>query len=86
MVSGRPRIIDEPPFLFHPPQSDRFEELIDAADVCGWTLARAHARSGDAACISGYLGKSAAFEQSLAAFSRAYAINRSKTTRRCATP
>jgi uncharacterized protein (DUF2252 family) len=49
------------------------QRLIDAADVCGWTLARAHARSGDAARISGYLGKSDAFELALAAFSRAYA-------------
>jgi uncharacterized protein (DUF2252 family) len=49
------------------------QQLIDAADVCGWTLARAHARSGDAARISGYLGKSAAFDHALAAFSRAYA-------------
>jgi uncharacterized protein (DUF2252 family) len=49
------------------------ERLVDAADVCGWTLARAHARSGDAAQISGYLGKSDAFEIALAAFSRAYA-------------
>jgi uncharacterized protein (DUF2252 family) len=48
-------------------------QMIDAADVCGWTLARAHARSGDAALISGYLGKSDAFELALAAFSRAYA-------------
>src|SRR5262245_28358848 len=49
------------------------QQLIDAADVCGWTLARAHARSGDAALISGYLGKSETFELALAAFSRAYA-------------
>ena len=49
------------------------ERLIDAADVCGWTLARAHARSGDAALISGYLGKSDAFDLALASFSRAYA-------------
>ena len=49
------------------------ERLIDAADACGWTLARAHARSGDAAQISGYLGKSDAFELALAAFSLAYA-------------
>jgi uncharacterized protein (DUF2252 family) len=49
------------------------ERLIDAADVCGWTLARAHARSGDAARIGGYLGKSDSFELALAAFSRAYA-------------
>jgi hypothetical protein len=49
------------------------QQLIDAADLCGWTLARAHARSGDAARISGYLGKSDAFELALATFSRAYA-------------
>jgi uncharacterized protein (DUF2252 family) len=49
------------------------QQLIDAADVCGWALARAHARSGDAASISGYLGKSDAFDIALAAFSRAYA-------------
>jgi uncharacterized protein (DUF2252 family) len=49
------------------------EQLIDAAEVCGWALARAHARSGDAAGISGYLGKSDAFDIALAAFSRAYA-------------
>jgi uncharacterized protein (DUF2252 family) len=49
------------------------QRLIDAADVCGWTLARAHARSGDAARISGYLGKNDSFELALAAFSRAYA-------------
>jgi uncharacterized protein (DUF2252 family) len=48
-------------------------QLIDAANVCGWALARAHARSGDAASISGYLGKSDAFDIALAAFSRAYA-------------
>jgi uncharacterized protein (DUF2252 family) len=43
------------------------------ADFCGWTLARAHAKSGDAVTISGYLGKSGAFDRSLVAFSLAYA-------------
>lgn len=43
------------------------------ADVCGWTLARAHAKSGDAATISGYLGKGDTFDQALGEFSLAYA-------------
>ncbi|MDD5320505.1 MAG: DUF2252 domain-containing protein [Methylococcales bacterium] len=43
------------------------------AELCGWTLARAHARSGDAATISGYLGKSDSFDQALGEFALAYA-------------
>jgi uncharacterized protein (DUF2252 family) len=43
------------------------------AEVCGWTLARAHARSGDPAVISGYLGKSDAFDEAVADFAIAYA-------------
>lgn len=47
--------------------------LLRYAEVCGWTLARAHARSGDAATISGYLGKGDAFDQALGDFAVAYA-------------
>lgn len=43
------------------------------ADWCGKTLARAHARSGDPAIISGYLGRSDRFDRSIAAFAAAYA-------------
>jgi hypothetical protein len=43
------------------------------ANVCGWVLARAHAKGGDAAMVSGYLGKSDAFDQALAKFAQAYA-------------
>lgn len=43
------------------------------AEWCGWTLARAHAKSGDAATISGYLGKSDSFDQALGEFALAYA-------------
>jgi uncharacterized protein (DUF2252 family) len=43
------------------------------AEFCGWTLARAHARSGEPAKISGYLGKSDVFDKAIAAFSSAYA-------------
>jgi len=43
------------------------------ARMCGWTLARAHAKSGDAATISGYLGKSDVFDRALGKFAVAYA-------------
>ena len=43
------------------------------AEICAWALARAHARSGSPAEISGYLGKSDAFDKAIAAFSVAYA-------------
>jgi uncharacterized protein (DUF2252 family) len=41
--------------------------------ACGWTLARAHARSGDRVAIAAYLGKSDAFDRALAAFAETYA-------------
>ena len=43
------------------------------ARLCGRALARAHSRSGDAAVLTGYMGKSTAFEDALADFSVAYA-------------
>jgi uncharacterized protein (DUF2252 family) len=43
------------------------------ARVCGQTLARAHARSGDRVAIASYLGKGEAFDRAVAAFSSAYA-------------
>lgn len=43
------------------------------AIICGHTLARAHARSGDAVAISAYLGSGKAFDKAIAAFSEAYA-------------
>jgi len=43
------------------------------ADLCGWSLARAHARSGDAVAIAGYLGSSDRFDRALSAFAHAYA-------------
>ena len=41
--------------------------------VCGWTLARAHARSGDRIAIAAYLGKGETFDQAIADFSELYA-------------
>ena len=43
------------------------------AQLCGTTLARAHARSGDAAMIAGYLGKGDAFDEAVAEFAMRYA-------------
>jgi uncharacterized protein (DUF2252 family) len=54
-------------------------EVIDAglldqyAHLCGWTLARAHARSGDAIAIASYLGSGNAFDRAICAFAEAYA-------------
>jgi uncharacterized protein (DUF2252 family) len=48
------------------------------AEVCGWVLARAHAKGGDAASLSGYLGKSDVFDQALAKFALAYADQNQK--------
>ena len=43
------------------------------ARVCAWTLARAHARSGDRIALAAYLGKKDTFDQAIAAFASAYA-------------
>jgi uncharacterized protein (DUF2252 family) len=42
-------------------------------EVCGWTLARAHARSGDRIAIAAYLGSSDAFDRAVGQFAAAYA-------------
>ena len=47
--------------------------MMQYAELCGWTLAHAHARSGEPAKISGYLGKSDIFDKAVADFSKAYA-------------
>jgi predicted alpha/beta hydrolase len=41
--------------------------------LCGWTLARAHARSGDRIAIASYLGKGDSFDRAMVEFSKAYA-------------
>jgi uncharacterized protein (DUF2252 family) len=43
------------------------------ASMCGWTLARAHARSGDRVAIAAYLGRSDKFDRAIAAFAEVYA-------------
>jgi len=42
-------------------------------ELCGWTLAHAHARSGDRIAIAAYLGNSAEFDQAIAQFAVGYA-------------
>jgi hypothetical protein len=41
--------------------------------LCGWTLARAHARSGNRIAIAAYLGNSTKFDNAIADFADAYA-------------
>ena len=41
--------------------------------MCGWTLARAHARSGDRTAIASYLGAGTVFDEAIATFADAYA-------------
>jgi hypothetical protein len=48
-------------------------ELSDYGELCAWTLARAHAGSGDGVEISAYLGTGAAFDRALIRFCDAYA-------------
>jgi uncharacterized protein (DUF2252 family) len=50
-------------------RTDWFEYV----ELCGWVLARAHARTGDPARIAGYLGKTDAFDEAIGKFAIAYA-------------
>jgi hypothetical protein len=51
----------------------RPSDLARYGRLCAWTLARAHARSGDSAAIAGYLGSSEVFDRAIAAFAEVYA-------------
>ena len=48
------------------------------ARICGWTMARAHARSGDPVAMAAYLGASDAFDKSITDFSQRYADQNEK--------
>jgi uncharacterized protein (DUF2252 family) len=52
---------------------DRDFPLSDYGKICGWGLALAHAKSGDAARLAGYVGKSEVLDEALARFGNAYA-------------
>jgi uncharacterized protein (DUF2252 family) len=54
------------------------------ARACGWTLARAHARSGDPIAIAAYLGRRDRFDRSITDFAERYATRTTATTRRSA--
>jgi len=47
--------------------------LVVYAQMCGWTLARAHARSGDRIAIASYLGRNDTFDRAVAEFAVSYA-------------
>ena len=53
--------------LMQPPELEAYGK------ICGWTLARAHARSGDRIAIAAYLGKGESFDRAMASFSETYA-------------
>jgi uncharacterized protein (DUF2252 family) len=55
--------------------------MLEYAELCGWILARAHARCGEPAKITGYLGKGDKFDQAIADFSVAYADQTEKDHR-----
>jgi uncharacterized protein (DUF2252 family) len=48
-------------------------DLTYFSDACGWALARAHARTGDPAMISGYLGSGEVFDNAIVRFAQTYA-------------
>ncbi|WP_088892714.1 DUF2252 domain-containing protein [Leptolyngbya ohadii] len=55
------------------PGKYRPASLPDYCGLCGWALALAHAKSGDAALLAGYMGKSEALDDALVKFAFAYA-------------
>jgi uncharacterized protein (DUF2252 family) len=56
-----------------PIEQMRPEGMTIYANLCAWTLARAHARSGDRIAIAAYLGGSSRFDHAIAEFAQAYA-------------
>jgi uncharacterized protein (DUF2252 family) len=49
------------------------ETMAVYAEICGWTLAHGHARSGDPVALASYLGRGGAFDRALASFGEIYA-------------
>ena len=69
-------------FYWRQPQDMKGPALVESmtplaltfyARICGWTLARAHARSGDRIAIAAYLGRSDVFDQAITEFAAKYA-------------
>jgi cobalamin biosynthesis protein CbiD len=57
---------------YKPKQFDA-TDLVEYAEACGYGLARAHAKAGDAALIAGWMGKSNKLNRALVDFARVYA-------------
>jgi hypothetical protein len=55
------------------PGQNRLSNFIEYCGLCGWALALAHAKSGDAAMLAGYCGRSDALDEAMASFAFAYA-------------
>jgi uncharacterized protein (DUF2252 family) len=55
------------------PNKVNLENIPEYCKLCGWALALAHAKSGNAAMISGYLGKNDEFDEAMVRFAFAYA-------------
>ena len=62
----------------------KYSGLHAYARACGWSLARAHARSGDRLAIAAYLGGGTRFDVAIARFSRAYADQNERDYQRLA--
>ncbi|HUL51660.1 MAG TPA: DUF2252 domain-containing protein [Verrucomicrobiae bacterium] len=54
-------------------ESFKASDLVDYASMCGWALARAHSKTGDAAMISGYLGSKDKFDEAVVKYALSYA-------------
>ncbi|WP_428232615.1 DUF2252 domain-containing protein [Flavobacterium sp.] len=55
-----------------------YKNLVHYANSCGWALAQAHARTGNAAAIAGYIGKSDTFKKAIGRFSLIYSKQNNK--------
>lgn len=55
------------------PGKTKLSNFVENCGLCGWALALAHAKSGDAAMIASYAGKSERLDEAMAAFAQAYA-------------
>jgi len=55
------------------PQKAKVKNIPQYTSLCGWALALAHAKSGDAAVIAGYAGKSNELDKAIARFAFSYA-------------
>ena len=55
------------------PKKVKIENMDQYSSLCAWALALAHAKSGDAAMIAGYVGKSEELDEAMVNFAFAYA-------------